>query len=78
MSKYTSTPGVVQVISWMKSNSLAWWKADTAGRKDLAQKNQAAALVLNGAFGVPAVYSAEDGEWYVGEIGGEKLYSVIG
>ena len=33
---------------------------------------------LNGAFGVPAVYSAEDGEWYVGEIGGEKLYSVIG
>lgn len=76
MNKFTNS-GVVDIVRWMKSNSLAWLKADVATRKNLEQKNQAAGVVLNGAYGVPAVYSPPDGEWYIGHIGGDRLYDIV-
>ena len=61
----------------MKSNSLAWWNANESNRHTLERNNQAAGVVLNGAFGVKAVYNPQDGTWYVDRIGGQKLYDLV-
>lgn len=77
MNKFTNQ-GVIDIVRWMKSNSLAWLKADEVTRKVLAQQNQAAGIVLNGVYGVGTTYCPQDGEWYIGGyIGSDKLYDAV-
>ena len=62
------------IVAQMKANSSAWGATeDTDRRRQLEDANQKLGKRLV-ALGVNAVYNRGDGVWYIGTIGGKKLY----
>ena len=72
-SYYTNTTAN-SIVAQMKANSSAWGSTDDADkRSQLAEANQKLGKRLV-AIGVNAVYNSGDGTWYIGSVGGTKLY----
>ena len=72
-SYYTNTTAN-SIVAQMKANSSAWGSTDDADkRSQLAEANQKLGKRLV-AIGVNAVYNSGDGIWYIGSVGGTKLY----
>ena len=62
------------IVAQMKANSSVWGATeDTDRRRQLEDANQKLGKRLV-ALGVNAVYNRGDGVWYIGTIGGKKLY----
>ena len=80
MKNPIETLEVAEIVAAMKRNSEAWLRspgsAEAARREALEQANQALGATLRTVYGLPAVYSPADGVWYVGNVGGLKLYDL--
>ncbi len=77
MKNPMETLEVAAVVAAMKRNSEAWLHAvDSGQREELARANQALGDTLRTVYGVPAVYASAEGVWYVGSVGGSKLYDL--
>ena len=80
MVNLMKTLEVAAVVAAMKRNSEAWLRAtgtaEAAKREELERANQALGSTLRTVYGVPAVYDPSTGVWYVGSVGGSKLYDL--
>jgi len=61
------------IVAQMKANSNAWYGASETERENLASENQYLGKQLKN-LGVKAVYDSGSGTWYIGSVGGTKLY----
>lgn len=77
MRNLMKTLEVAAMVAAMKDNSNAWLSAvvDTQ-RDELARANQALGSALRTVHGIPTVYEPETGVWYVGSVGGPRLYDL--
>ena len=66
---------VAIIVHQMKANSAAWHN-EQESREDMERENRELGQGLRDFYGVPAVYDPEGGVWYVGAIGGPKLYDL--
>jgi len=69
---YTAEEAIHAIIKEMWANSQAWSSADTDTRDKLNKRNLELGAKL-ATYGINAVRGS-DGVWYVGSVGGEKLY----
>lgn len=67
---------VALAVHSMKENSAEWETADAERRRDLAAANQEIGETIRNLYGIPTAYDKATGVWYVGPIGGLKLYDL--
>lgn len=71
--KQQQTNQVSTLVDRMRANSSAWWKASEGEREKLEADNVSIAAQIGSILGEKLVKGA-DGVWYLGSVGGRKLY----
>ena len=67
---------VACIVHTMKQNSEIWKTGDTETRKEAEKANREMGDDLRNNYNIPTIYNPRDGVWYVGAVGGLKLYDL--